>query len=59
MKSDFTSNEDGRHNDEVPLHGGKGEIFFCDIRIGGYFCLLQVILREFVFFTLSAVWAFL
>mgnify|MGYP006920230792 CR=1 FL=1 len=51
-------NEDGRRGDEDGRHVGKGANFFCDIQACGNIRLLQAILLEFSFFTMSGFLAF-
>ena len=46
------------HGDEDGRHAGKGANFFCDIQACGNIRLLQAILLEFSFFTMSGFLAF-
>ena len=52
------SNEDGHRDDEDGRHAGKGANLFWDIQDCGNICLLQAILREFSFSSMSGFLAF-
>ena len=51
-------NEDGRRRDEDGRHAGKGVNLFWDIQVCGNIRLLQAILREFSFSSMSGFLAF-
>lgn len=51
-------NEDGRRYDEDGRHAGKGANLFWDIQACGNIRLLQAILREFSFSSMSGFLAF-